>query len=498
MYFQTKFLDRQMTAISVPPPADESLSEGFRELSRIHFYLGYSPIDFMIEAVEKASLEEINKGKLQLTFATKEIQEFLSGSRSVSLSLLGEEKDKESLYFDKSFQDILSHTVEILEQAYKSPTKKNNVEMIETMIGLTQEIIFLQEQFKEQSFIFDDTSELIDTIKLKYQKLLEVQPHYDNLQSLKPFDDYKEQAVQSVKEQLKKPFEFNYAELAKIYYPYQDSWVANVHYSMEELKKSKEPGFVLNEKDTQELKNLFLTQVKSFNRLLNNGIINFVHSYSAYLSKEAYSYVEKSRVSAQAYFDKEIRYHQEQIKNNYYFSDKPYHQDKINKLLAIKDEFIQRKVDDKTFYDEILTTIHRQSNSIRLTLDKLSNKLFDKNAKESITFEGDITTGFVIGKFSNSDKVMLIHKDHFVDVPEAVYAMILDKSDYEKLVKNDTLIFNEELRESNFSKASNFWSYGQFLQEISSSNIQEFFLGQEFDLIDKTNNDKTSKLKMKR
>jgi len=267
---------------------------------------------------------------------------------------------------------------------------------------------------------------------------------------------------------------------------------------MEELKKSKEPGFVLNEKDTQELKDLFLTQVKSFNRLLNNGIINFVHSYSAYLSKEAYSYVEKSRVSAQAYFDKEIRYHQEQIKNNYYFNDKPYHQGKINKLLEIKDNFIQTKVDDKTFYDEVLTTIHRQSNSIRLTLDKLSNKLFDKNAKERITFEGDITTGFVIGKFSNSDKVMLIHKDHFVDVPEAVYAMILDKSDYEKLVKNDTLIFNEELRESNFSKASNFWSYGQFLQEISSPNIQEFFLGQEFDLIDKTNNDKTSKLKMKR
>jgi len=181
MYFQTKFLDRQMTAISVPPPADESLSEDFQELSRIHFYLGYSPIDFMIEAVEKASLEEINKGKLQLTFATKEIQEFLFGSRSVSLSLLGEEKDKESLYFDQSFQDILSHTVKILEQAYKSPTKKNNVEMIETMIGLTQEIIYLQEQFKEQSFIFNDTSELIDTIKLKYQKLLDVQPHYDNL-----------------------------------------------------------------------------------------------------------------------------------------------------------------------------------------------------------------------------------------------------------------------------------------------------------------------------
>ena len=93
MYYQTKFLDRQMMAVSVPPPADESLSEDFQELSRIHFYLGYAPIDFMIEAVEKASLEEINKGKLQLTFAAKEIQEFLSGSRSVSLSLLGEEKE---------------------------------------------------------------------------------------------------------------------------------------------------------------------------------------------------------------------------------------------------------------------------------------------------------------------------------------------------------------------------------------------------------------------
>ena len=85
-----------------------------------------------------------------------------------------------------------------------------------------------------------------------------------------------------------------------------------------------------------------------------------------------------------------------------------------------------------------------------------------------------------------------------MDVPEAVYAMILDKSLYEKIVKENKLTFNEELRKSNFSKASNFWSYGQFLQEISSPSIQEFFLGQEFDLIDKSNNDKTSKLKMKR
>ena len=37
---------------------------------------------------------------------------------------------------------------------------------------------------------------------------------------------------------------------------------------MEELKKSKEPGFVLNEKENQELKDLFLKQIKSLEEII--------------------------------------------------------------------------------------------------------------------------------------------------------------------------------------------------------------------------------------
>ena len=103
-----------------------------------------------------------------------------------------------------------------------------------------------------------------------------------------------------------------------------------------------------------------------------------------------------------------------------------------------------------------------------------------------MTFEGDINKGFVIGTFSSSDKVLLVHKDKFVDVPEAIYAMVISKEKYEDFVKNNQLEFNENFRNQEFSNASNFWSYGQFLQEISDSSIQKFFLGKEFDLIDNT------------
>ena len=88
--------------------------------------------------------------------------------------------------------------------------------------------------------------------------------------------------------------------------------------------------------------------------------------------------------------------------------------------------------------------------------------------KDTISFEGDITKGFVVGTFSNSEKILLVHKDNFVSEAEAVYAMVLTKEKYQDLVQKNQLVFNEDLRESEFSVASNFWSYGQLLQEMSA------------------------------
>ncbi len=136
MYHVSKFEDRHIMAISVPPSAHPDLSDDFMELSRIHFYLGRASIDHMVTAVENASLAEIDKGKIQIYFATKEIQEFLSNSFS-SIYSFSEKSLNPELSFQESFDKILKHTLEVLSSSYKKPTKKDNIVAIETMIGLT-------------------------------------------------------------------------------------------------------------------------------------------------------------------------------------------------------------------------------------------------------------------------------------------------------------------------------------------------------------------------
>lgn len=482
MYSVSTFGDRQMVAFSVPPPCNSNLEKGFKELSRIHFYLGHSPIDFMIESVEKASLTDIEKGKIQIYFAVKEIQEFLSRSWT-SISAFGDDKLNPSLYFDKAFKNILEHTVEVLDTAYKKPTKEENLVVIETMLGLTQEVIFLHKNMQEVGIQTASIDELLNSVTDKYKKIFDLKGHYENLNDLQPFTSYEEKAKESVLAQLKEPYEFNYEKLTRIYLD-DDSWVGYLMQILEEQKDiDTNPDYKFDASEAQELKTEFLTQIKSFNRLLKNGVVNNTLSFSAAINEEACHNVRKSQVSAQSYFDRELNYHKKQLEG---FYSRDYHKEQIERLEKEKDNIIQQKIDDKAFYEEYLTVLHRQEKNISQVFSKLKEKLLGASVKDTLTFTGDITNGFVIGEFSNSDKVMLIHKDTFVNVPEAVYAMILPKEKYGELVKTNSLVFDEKFREINFEKASNFWSYGQFLQEISDSYVQKFFLGQEFELMDKT------------
>ncbi len=485
MYSVTQFLDRQMMAVSVSPPVNEQLSDDFQELARIHFYLGHAPIDFMIEAVEKASLQEIEKGKIPIYFATKEIQEFLA-DMTLGVSF-GYEKFNTATYFNTSFKGILNHTVEVLDSAYNSPKKKHNFEAVQTMVSLTHEVVFLKEHLHEVGVETESVQDLVDMVKTKYQKVQALNTHYDNLANLKDFDSYKKAAQDSVINQLNQKYEFNYASFAKIYESHDGDWIHTLSYLLKEQKDiNTNPEYKFNEKESQELKDSFLTQVKSFNRLLQNGVVNYVLSYAAALSRESYQNVNKSRLSAESYYQRELSWLEKNVEREKYSR---YHNQavaELEKFKANKEEFIATKTDDKTFFEKYLTILHRQEKDITQSLDKVRANLINVQGKDTIVFEGDIFEGFVIGKFSNLDKVLLVHKDEFVDVPEAVYAMVVPKEKYEALVSDGKLIFSEEFRNSEFSNASNFWSYGQFLNEITEAKVQRFFLGQEFDLIDNT------------
>jgi hypothetical protein len=481
MYLHTQFADRELFACSVPPSCNDSLEDDFAELSRIHFYLGRTPIDFMIEAVEKTSLKDIEKGKIQIYFAVKEIQDFLSHAFD-SVSKFGAESLNPEICFNKTFNNILDETGKVLDSAYKSPTKKHNVERIETMLGLAHEVKFFSETLKDIGLSITDLTDKFKDIEEKYQKILNLKGNYEKLDSLKSFDFYADGAKQSVMEQLSIPYDFNYAKLTDIYLD-QGDWVRTLHHIREEQKDiDTNPDYKFNENASKELKEDFLTQIKSFNRLLKNGVVNYVLSFAAAISKEAAYTVLNSKVSAEDYFAREIGYHKKGLENIY--SKKSYHQEHIAELNKNKAKYIKSKVDDKSFYEQVLTILSRQEQNILQSLDKVKNKIFNIQPKEALTFEGNINEGFVIGTFSNEDKIMVIHKDDTVNSPEAIYAKVFTKDSYQDLVKNNLLVFNEDFKQMNCISGANFFSYGQLLQELNSLKEHNDFLTQKVDLID--------------
>ncbi len=484
MYSMTKFYDREMFACSVPPSCNENLSEEFSELSRIHFYLGRHPIDFMIKGVEQASLTDIEKGKIQIYFAVKEIQDYLFRSLK-DISISGEDKFEPNLYFNKTFESILNHTIEVIDYAYKKPTKKDNVTVIETMLGLAQEVKYFSSVLQEVN-INTNVEQKLNEIVEKYQKILDIKPHYSNLEKLKPFSDYEADAKNSVLAQLKEPYEFNYAKLCSIYFD-DDTWVYTLGRIREEQKDiDTNPDYKFNPKEAQKLKDDFLKQIKSINRLFQNGVVNYTLSYAATLSKEAFYKVENSKVSAEAYFAKELRYHEKGLKS-IYGDTKGYHADKIKELKKNEKDYIKQKNEDKLFYEQHITIIHRQEQNIYQSLDKVRAKLFDAEVKNTLTLEGDINLGFVVGRFNNKDDILVVHKDTTVNATEAVYAMMLNGDYYDELVENGKLVFDIDFKHDTKRKYSaNFWNYGQFLQELSNPICQQNFLGQEVYLVDNT------------
>ncbi len=492
MFQVSKLKGHNFMAISIPPVAHQDLSDGFKELSRIHFYLGYKPVDFMFEAVKNASLEEVEKGKVQILFAVKEIQEFLSGSYA-SLEIKAERKFEPAVYFNKTFKEILEHTKDVLDDAYKKPTKKKNVEAVETMAGLTQEVVFLHEELQKAGVTVAEIDSEVKEIKEKFKRIYSLGGNYHDLKSLKQFDDYKNAAIASVLEQLKQPYDFNYTELSKIYMDHDGSWASTLTRIRQEqrLLSENDPTYKFNTQESAELKERFLKQANSFNRILHNGVVNYALSFAALISKEAYFYGEKSQISPEAHYDNDLRMLKSFKKNGLAYSIE------IEDFEANKDEYLKQKANDKLFFEDVLVVLHRQESNINQSLSKVRSNLFNTKLKETVTFEGDIGTGFVVGTFSNSDRVMLIHKDKFVNRPEAVYAMILPKEKYDNLVKNDKLVFTDKLRDSEAENASNFFNYGQFLQEVSNGEVQEFFLGQEFDLVDETVRQEMQMKKMK-
>lgn len=483
MYTVSKLGDgRTFSAISVPPHAHESLSDDFKNLSRIHFYLGREPIDAMIKAIAQASPDELIRGRIQLYFAAKEIQDFLQGAKA-DLSVLGTDRLNKSLYFDMSFNHILEHTQEVLENAYNKPNQPRSSEIAKIMVGLTHEVMYLKECLAKQGLETVDINGGVEKVKIAYDKLYGLRTHYTTFADLPPFESFQSSAVESVKTQLQQPDRFDYSELTRIYMN-DDQWMATRAYLDAENEKLDNGLATVDLKEAAELKDRCTRQFSAFNNLLHNGVVNYVNSYAAEISRQIFMYTQKTMVTPEAYYQREVSSLEHFKKIG--LSNKKEHASELEELESRKDAFIKQKIEDKAFFEEHLTVLNRQLSNITQAFDSVRNTMLNIAQKNTITFEGDIKKGFVVGTCNNADKVLLVHKDPFVSTPEAIYAMVVTKDKYQELLASNKLEFTEELREGLFEKASNFWNYGQFLQEISDPYVQNHFLGGEFELVDRT------------
>ena len=486
MYHTSNFLDRHFAAFSVPPSSHPSLPTNFQELSRIHFYLGKAPIDEMVTAVKNASLEDIEKGQIQIYFAVKEIQDFLEqSSPDVSNS---EESLEPSYYFEKSFQSILQNTLSSLQQILTYPTRKHNAEIIQTMIPLVHECILFNQELKNIGMNIDISSSIQD-IKNSFEKIYSLKTIYSNLQDIQTFDFYEKQAQESLMQQLRTPYNFNYQELTRIYYD-RDDWMKTLHFLSKEREKMDDPHYIFHHQEMQKLKDNFLKQFESFHQLLNPGIIHYVHAFSASISQQIFHNISLSMIRPETAFQTELTHLEKASKFRLDPIVAKKNELELKKFKESKEKFIQKEIDRLAYAEKQLVLFRKKELNISQTLLQVQNHLnisLPTNfSKKPMIFEGDISKGFVIGTSTSFDKVILIHKDSFVEQPEAVYVIVIDKSTYQNLVDNHQLNFTKELREQNFNNSCNFYNYGQFLQEISDSDIQKRFFGQEFELIDKT------------
>lgn len=483
MYVKYNLGDRKMMAFSVPPSSHPDLDNDFAELSRIHFYLGHQPIDFMIKAVEKASPEDIEKGNTQLYFAYREISQYLESalpSLCVTENNIYSDEEKKSV-FDTSFKNVLNHTLSILKNAYEKPTYKHNVNMVETMIILTHEVLILKSELEKTQVLDNNFEEQVTQIKEAYSKLYALREHYSELKSFKPFDDYKINAKDSLISQLQTPFSLDFKEINSM--DNIDSWFDILKQFHDQKENMKKEGYIFNTKEANKLKENFLTNIKSLNRLLSNGIINYIYAFSTSADRKAYITTRKTQISPNQMFEKEKRMLEKSVNRKGAY-DNNFYKKELKELNNNKEEYIKRKTQEKATDEKLLTLLHRYSSEIYSTLDKVREQLLNTSPKASINFEGDIKNGFVVGTFSDDSKVILIHKDTFVEQPEAVYASVLNKEQYDKLISDNKLIFNKEFRDTVFENSSNFWNYGQFLNEIKDPYVQEFFLGKQYNLLD--------------
>lgn len=179
MFFNYKktFLGCKSTG-SCPPYTNEDLPPYFQEISKINQYLSVYPIDFMIDEVEKSSLEHISKGETLLAFSIKEITQYLPYTTYIN-------KERDAFYFLNILYKTTKNIIkQIFESIKKDPQDEKNISSLNTMLGISAEMFLVYEYSKNKDFQLEGVETYFSWINKEcdlLKNLKSVYPHFNEI-----------------------------------------------------------------------------------------------------------------------------------------------------------------------------------------------------------------------------------------------------------------------------------------------------------------------------
>lgn len=468
--------NRSFFSCSVPPSAHENLPEDFKKISRIHFYFGKAPIDFMIDAVENATPEQLYIGRPQLAFSVKEVFELISYSH------YSHEKRTLSYFIDKMFKDICSGTEDVIEELLSNPSNKNNAIKFNTMVQLFEEVEIVNQYLSKNNYSYNllKTQHIINDAFKKIEKLKDV---YSNLNDVLSVEQLKEKALLSVKEQLLKDFSFDMKELASIYdvYLVGDSWIRELNFMTKNIEEKPE-GFKGYEEYIKKDQDVYVKNMRSLSMVLSNGIINYVRSFLVSLSMEKHRNQSMINRSCECYYSSRIRDLEFAIKH-FYWSRKE-DEKELNSLKNNKENFLKDKMKMKKKAETELFNCYATEDVLITFLDSMKKEFIGVEKEvmnsDNILRVTKAESNKVTGKYKNKVLYAIPEQDNEISGDMAIAVFSMNADDFESLPEktlNSSHLMKKLRYKKDDMKFTNFNNMTSFISSLKDESLQEFFLG---------------------
>lgn len=487
---------------NVAPPQAKGLDKRLQDLTVSHILLTQgTPLTQYAEALATLDTAAVDKARLQLKHALNIIAETVEQERRLSvLDYMAYPSFNQLILHDAN--ETVESALHMINQVESAPKKQQRAAyLVEVIKMLTEAQVVLENHANENSEYQQKVQEFVQQIgdiATKYEAIRALGAHYQNLQTLASFEEIQADAANRVKTQLAEEFVMDFARMEKAEILCGER-SALWHFVQQDEAQQKEMiekhhYHPLDDSEAQNLKDVVSQTFKAMDKYQSVGFVNRLLAMSAMLDYEAVIYLQKSdSLEADQMYAKRLEHIADLRKR--VLGWRNYDQEFLDKD---RDEVIAEFKENKHFSSHYATAMIRDKDAIIQSLNVIGMKLGNENkfAEPVLTLTGDIDSGFVVGRFNHNEQILFIHKDHFVEVQNAIFVARLTQTELDAFAQKtgqaDTngIQFNKDFRdylqEVNNAKFSNFMSYGQFINELKDEYIQNYFFGTSARMEDKT------------